>query len=128
MAFQKTKELSSGVTGNYWRVIQRNSNFERDDDVVTIQLYVSQVGREAGNVPLRESIQFNFNLHDHPISEFDPDLVDTTDVEDFRDLELHVRYLHIGAVALIAQSKQENQEELSDNEAKALFFADAVNT
>ncbi len=124
MAFQKEKELNNGVTGDYWRILQRNSNFDRNDDVVTLQLYISQSGREEGHTPLNESIQFNFRPSDHPLSEFDPELVDTTAVEDFRDLELHVRYLHISNIAVIAEGKFE--EERSDNEKKAVFFVDAV--
>jgi hypothetical protein len=133
MAIIKSKTLPNGATGDYWRIIQRNSNFERDDDVVTLQLYLSKELRDENYQPLNDSVQFNFHPGDHPLSDFDPDRVGTVLVDDFRDLELHVRYLHIKDIATHAKKLQddfipteENLEvQLTGNETLALFFHDS---
>lgn len=136
MAFKKTKELdNTGVTGDYWKIVQNNQSYIINDGVVMLQLYQSQESREQGKNPIAESVQFNFTQNDHPLNELDPELVDVDQlVADYSDtwvssLETHIRYLHIKAVANIAQAKIDNDPGcvLSENEAKAVFFVDALN-
>jgi len=134
VALQKEKTLATGVTGNYWRIVPYNCHTDRNEDVITLQLHLSQEAREAEAVPLNDSARFIFVEGDHPLSDFDPSRVDTADVEDFRDLELHIRYLHILDVAAHAQNLVDEFSptdeapalELTANERAALFFSDAV--
>ena len=128
MAFIKSKTLDSGAIGDYWRIIQRNSNFDRNDDVCTLKLYINEQGRVDDLTPLSESVKFNFCPQDHPLSEIDVDEIDINLVDDFRDVELHVRYVHIRDIANIAFDKIADDEdaELTRNEQRALFFVDAV--
>lgn len=131
MAFEKEITLPSGATGDYWRILQRNSNFVRVDDVVTLQLYIDGTGRDSGNTPLQKTVQFCFCPGDHPLTEFDLDTVIVDDCGDLYDLELHVRYTHIKNVAAAAQSiiddTPENSEPiLTANEEQAVWFLDAV--
>lgn len=134
MALQLTTQVDNlGVEGDYWKIIQNNAASGRDR-VVTLQLYVSQAGREEGKNPLPESVQFNFTENDHPLSELDESSVDTTlvtgeNVEDwFERFVTHCLYVHIKAVAAAAQAKldADPDAELTGNEAKALPFNDAV--
>ena len=124
MGLIKNKELdNTGVSGNYWRIVQNNSNYDRPDNVVTLQLYKSQSGREEGKSPLAESVKFNFTTADNQLSEFDPQSVNTNLVENIEDLEKHVRYLHIKNIAVIAKGKEE--KDRTTNEKNAFFFVDA---
>ena len=52
MALKKAKQLPIGVTGEYWRIIQLNTNFDRLDGVIDLALYLSQAAREAGAAPM----------------------------------------------------------------------------
>ena len=141
MAFVKTKELPSGISGDYWRIIQVSTHQDRDDHVVQLQLYLSQAGREFGNQPLSETVQFNFAPGDHPLSELNEESVDTALVTNtplidwwYKRFCLHCLYLHIRAVSLAAKAKDdanaglppEEQVALSANEQLALFFWDAA--
>ena len=133
MGILKSHELdNTGVTGEYWKLIQNNN--DDDKSVVTLVLYQSQVGRNSGKNALDERVQFIFTLEDHPLSEFDVDTLDMTLVDDFAQLEKHVRYQHIMNIASIAKAIEdanvdlpiEEQTVLSGNESKALTFYGGV--
>ena len=123
---------NTGVTGDYWKLIQNNN--DENNSVVTLVLYLTQAGRDAGQNPLDEKVQFVFKLGDHPLSEFDVDTLDMTLVDDFTQLEKHVRYQHIMNIASIAKAIEdanvdlpaEEQVVLKGNESKALIFYGGV--
>lgn len=134
MAFQKTKQVDNyGIEGNYWKIVQNNAA-SGSDRVVTLQLYVSQAGREEGKNPLPEQVKFNFTENDHPLSELDEATVDTTlvteaDVDNWYErFVIHCLYIHIKAIAVAAQAKLDADPdvELTANETNALFFIDAL--
>lgn len=123
MALIKTKEVdSTGISGDYWRILEHYTN--DSSDVVTLQLYASKAARTAGKSPLAEAVQFIFQAMDHPLDELNVDTVVVNNINDFRDLETHVRYQHIKAVATVANGKA--VEDLTPNERKALFFYGAT--
>ena len=135
MAITLNTELdNTGVFGDYFKIEAWNNHAISGSAVVTIQLYQSKAGREEGKNALNHSVQFHFTPGDHPISEFNVGTIDTTGVNDFRDLELHVRYQHIMNVAVIAKAiddanvglPEEEQTTLSGNEQKALLFVNGV--
>lgn len=124
MALRKIKQVDNlGIEGDYWRITQSNTNYDRNDNVVVLQLYVSQAGRESGKNPLPETVTFNFVPDDHPITELDTDKIDPNLLDDLVDLEKHLRYLHIKTIAALAQAIPE--KDRSHNEQSAIFFLDA---
>jgi len=136
MALIKEKtNTKNGSSGDYWRIVQNNNNYNRNDNVWTLQLYAQNTNGRYEH-PLDESVQFTFNQDDHNFDDYDLDLVDKTFFTGaVRNLELHCRYQHIKNVAKIARTKQEKidtsehpeeEEQLTDNEKKALFFDDAI--
>lgn len=134
MALVKKKDLPNGTSGEYWRIIEHHNSEGRKENAVVLQLYVDQQARIDDLQPLNDSARFIFRDGDYPLSDFDPDRVDTADVDDFRDLELHVRYMHIKDVATKAQAivdafvptETETEPQLTSNESAALWFVDAV--
>lgn len=52
MALKKSKSLAVGVSAEYWRIVQLNSNFTRSDAHIDLACYVNQAAREAGAQPL----------------------------------------------------------------------------
>ena len=120
MALIKSLTLESGAIGNYWRITRREINDYGEH--LALALYIDKTKRQTfSHLPME--VQFDFRPDDHPLSEFDPERVDTNLVDDIRDLELHVRYLHIRDIAAVAKAKT---IELTPNEKAALFFVDAV--
>lgn len=122
MALIKQVQLSTGFTAQYWRIIQIDSNMDRGDNVVTLACHKDEAARLAGYRPVEAYLRFNFCPGDHPLTEFDPDLVNTADVDDFRDVELHVRYLHIKAILAEAKAKlaADPEAKLTENEISAM--------
>ena len=125
MAFVKSIELDSGVTGEYWRIIQRNS-FDKGRDLVEMVLYIDKTHRDEGKAPLNHSVQFIFVEHDYPLLEVDPDRLDIDLLENLpQDYDFHVKYANIRQCAEGAQAKLDADAQLTSNEQKALFFVDA---
>jgi len=52
MALKKPKALNTGVTAEYWRIVQLNTNFDRLDCVIDLSVYLNQAARDAGASPL----------------------------------------------------------------------------
>ena len=130
MGILKTEQQdNTGVFGEYWKLIQHNNDDKKN--VVDLVLYLTQAGRDSGQNALDEKVQFIFKLGDHPLSDFDVDTLDMTLVDDFTQLEKHVRYQHIMNIASIAKAKQDvidasetpsEEPQLTGNESKALTF------
>lgn len=142
MALKKTIIDDTGTTGEYWKITQDNFSEQREDGVVDLEVYVSQAMRDVGKNSLtNESKEFNFREGDHPLSELDPDSIDTDLVVNsvkgeswVRSFRLHCLYEHIKAIALAAKDKQdvidasadpESEDQLTQNELLALIFHDA---
>jgi hypothetical protein len=125
MGLVQKKTLDSGVIGDYWRITQRNSNFDRKDDVCTMELYLSHQARLDGAKSLGDSITFHFHPGDHPVDDLDPGKIDVELTSDVTMLEMHIRYMHIKRVSSIAKTKNDLGAELTPNEKLALFFINA---
>jgi hypothetical protein len=52
MALVLEKEVPSGVTGSYWRVVQLNVNYLLGVANVTVALFLSSTARREGKAPL----------------------------------------------------------------------------
>lgn len=61
MALKKQIELPTGVTGDYWRDIQLNISFLRDDSVMTLELYHTEETRRAGKPPMNSPVTINLD-------------------------------------------------------------------
>lgn len=64
MAFLLSKELETGVTGNYWRITHVEFS-PKNSLMVTVGLYLDKATRDGGRLPL---MQVNFDL---PLPETD---------------------------------------------------------
>jgi hypothetical protein len=61
MAFKKAKQLNTGITIDYWRIVQINTNCDRQDCVITICGYLNKEARDNGANPV-DSIQWDLGL------------------------------------------------------------------
>lgn len=121
MALIKAIETPTGTSAEYWRIVQYNSNADRGDAVVTLACYKDRAARLAGKHPTEVAAQFIFEPNDHPLSEFDPDLIDTSDVDDVQDLYRHILYQHVKATRDAGAAKTEANR--TANEQTAQIFA-----
>jgi hypothetical protein len=61
MALQIAKQLDTGVTIDYWRIVQINTNCDRQDCVITICGYLNKEARDNGANPIY-AIQWDLGL------------------------------------------------------------------
>ncbi len=100
MALQKTKELASGITGNYWKILQVNIDYLNSTSHVTIALYVDEEARAAGKNPLAEQQSFNWQGEEFPFGSSD------LSAEDVNPLK--VAYAKIKESVLDAEGEKTN--------------------
>jgi len=62
MAIQKEKTLSSGITGNYWRITSVNINRQSLRMMVVIALFKDAAASAAGKPPIGDYKNFSFNF------------------------------------------------------------------
>lgn len=55
MALQKTKEMSTGLSGNYWRVLTMLLQRTTDMAEIGVALYKDATARQAGKEPMAVS-------------------------------------------------------------------------
>lgn len=117
MALKKTKEVDNlGIVGDYWRVTQKNTNYDANDVNTTIQMYISQDGREEGKSPTSNQLSRCFGSR---YNDFEVELKDGTKIK-MKDLERKVIYEVLQAWAIEENAKEENKD------IDVAFFADAV--
>jgi hypothetical protein len=129
MALIKTK-TDRRQTGDYWIIAQRNRSRVENNLVVTLVCYQSKQARQddkAAGVfyPTNMQAQFNFVPGDHPLDDVEPDAINPEWINDPENVETHLVYLHIKAVAQISAQRQAENTELTPNEQVAIWFADA---
>lgn len=129
MALIKQKTSPNHQTGDYWIIARREYSRERNTLQVILQCYTSKAARledKAAGLWYPTSMYFTFLFNgDHPLSEIDGDAINPDLITNPQDIETHMLYLHIMAIAQAAILKPEN--ERTANEAAAAWFADAVN-
>lgn len=119
MALQKTKEVDTmGVNGDYWRITQINTNFDRADAKTFMSLYVSGEGRVEGKHALGEDVNYKLSakLLDREI------VLDGKEVITLKDLIRREAYAAWKAIAKEEDQKGKNGEPKNEEMA---FFADA---
>jgi len=72
MALEITKTTQYGNNATYWRVVETNVNWIRDDSHVTLAGYISSKERNAGNAPIA-TVNLDWPSEDNPfvLSELD---------------------------------------------------------
>ena len=65
MAFSKIKQMSTGNTGEYHRIVQLNCNYDRNDAVCTVQTYKDQIARDEGKATLGDDLKIDLKLNYH---------------------------------------------------------------
>ena len=109
MALQKTKS-KNGYDASYWRILQVNSNMDRNDCVVTLGLYKDQTTREADANSIMESVQFD--LGSYVLNDA------VTDDDTYKNIKLKECYKILKSLAVAEDLKEEKNESLS-------FFSNA---
>jgi hypothetical protein len=104
MALIKNKEVNnSGVTGEYWRIVETNISYESTSARVVLALYVDEQARTDGKSPIYyqdfvwSGDEFPFSISE--LSEANP---------------VHIAYVKI------------KESKLDDEENETNWFADAV--
>ena len=113
MAIQKTKTVK-GIDCNYWRIVQLNQNYDRQDAVMTLALYVNKDTRDAdpiGNVMDSYQTDLAINYHDKLYSNGEDEMRNVDRKEAYR--------------VFLAKAQAEAEKEDDKDEALA-WFADAV--
>jgi hypothetical protein len=67
MALQLSKELDTGVTGDYWRVVLVQLSPLGDRSTVIVCLYKDAAARAADKTPL-ETREYSWNAADYPFA------------------------------------------------------------
>ena len=112
MGLLKPKTLSSGVVGEYWRIVQKNMNYDRQDCVVTLALYRNKESRDVGETPV-DSTQLDLGKEYH-------DFEYKNGIDTMKNVSLKETYLVLKNKSIVEAGKEENRDE------NLAFFADAV--
>lgn len=112
MALKKIKTLPSEISGEYWRVLQLNNNFDRQDSVIDVVLYVNDAARIAGATPIH-SFQ-------HALGAAFSERI-FTGSDKVKNVKLAEAYKE-----LKAQAQAEALKPEAEQNADLAFFADAI--
>ena len=112
MGLVKNKTLPTSASGEYWRVVQVNMNYDRTDCVVTLVCYVDEDARNADAQPLT-SVQLDLgdNFHDDEYSNGE-------------DTMKNVSLKEVYKVLKSMSQTEDNKKE--DKNADLAYFADAT--
>jgi len=111
MALIKSRTLDTGVAAEYWRILQINNNFDRQDGVIDIVAYLDETARLAGASPMRS---FQHSLG----KAFSERLFDGSDK--VKNVELSQAY-----VEFKKQAQDESTKSEVERNADLAWFADA---
>jgi hypothetical protein len=113
MALEKQYTTNSGVECDYWRIVQINQNFLRNDCVITIVLYVDHATRINEAQPIM-SIMFDFGCC-YQNREYD------NGIDVMRNIDIKESY------RVLKMKAMEENEKLEDDRNEMLaWFWDAV--
>jgi len=127
MALIKALETQYGNQVTYWKIIQINQYLNPPTMLVDLVGFVDEAARRANKTPI-DGKRFQFSEGDHPLDELNPELINASLLEDWRNFDQHLVYLHIKALALFAQTRKpllKEGESLTANEQTALYFIGA---
>lgn len=113
MAFQKEK-TDKGFSGDYWRIVQLNCNFDRSDAVVTLAQYKDEATRDADATAVMQSVTFDLA----------EELLGATygnGADNMKSVSLKEAYKAIKKMATTEQAKIDNEDDDTGREDIAFF-------
>ena len=109
MGIIKNKTVK-GYVGSYWRIIQINCNFDRNDAVVTFGLYKDKETRNSDPSAVIDSYSIDLG-----------EMLNLSGNDTVKNINISKAYITLKEKALEESQKEEKDDSLA-------FFADAVDS